>query len=74
MAVKDIINAGIGFAPGSLMYVITRGLEMGAVVIPAHDRRALSAIHRQADISKIIIQPDIPKITSTSIIPIVVRD
>lgn len=28
MAVKDIINAGIGFNPGSLAYVITRGLKM----------------------------------------------
>lgn len=26
MAVKDIINAGVGFNPGALAYVITRGL------------------------------------------------
>ena len=34
MAMKDIINAGIGFEPGTLAYVITRGLGALTSFVP----------------------------------------
>jgi hypothetical protein len=33
MAIKDIIAPGIGFSPGSVEYIVTRGFDIGAVVI-----------------------------------------
>lgn len=32
MAIKDIISPGIGFTPGSVEFIVTRGLGAGAVV------------------------------------------
>ena len=31
MAIKDLINAGIGYSPGSLGFVVTRGLTLLAI-------------------------------------------
>ncbi len=33
MAVKDMIGPGIGFSPGSVKFIITRGLTSSAAVI-----------------------------------------
>lgn len=32
MPVKNLINAGIGFNPGSIKYIITRGLSIATAV------------------------------------------
>lgn len=32
--IKDIIASGIGFSPGGVNFIVTRGLDIGAVVIP----------------------------------------
>ncbi len=32
MAIKDLIAPGLGFTPGSVLYLITRGLSMGSAV------------------------------------------
>jgi hypothetical protein len=32
MAIKDMIGAGIGFDPGSILYIFTRGLDIGVVL------------------------------------------
>lgn len=41
MATKDIIAAGIGFSPGSVKYIVTRGLSIG-VSIPVAVEETLS--------------------------------
>ena len=33
MAIKDLISPGIGFAPGSIKFILTRGLGIGAAVV-----------------------------------------
>ena len=33
MAIKDLIARGIGFSPGSIKYIVTLGLDIGAAVI-----------------------------------------
>ena len=33
MPIKDIIARGIGFAPGSVQYIVTHGFGIGAAII-----------------------------------------
>ncbi len=33
MAIKDLISPGVGFAPGSVEYIVTRGLDAGAAAV-----------------------------------------
>ena len=37
MAIKDLITPGIGFAPGSVSFIITRGLGGGAESPPTSE-------------------------------------
>lgn len=38
MAIKDLISPGIGFSPGSVEYIVTRGMDSGeAVIIPGDE-------------------------------------
>ena len=38
MAIKDIIAPGIGFSPGSVEYIVTRGFDIGAIAGIEPDR------------------------------------
>ncbi len=33
MAIKDMISPGIGFTPGSVEYIVTRGLDAGPAIV-----------------------------------------
>ena len=34
MAIKDLIGCGIGFAPGSGVFIVTRGMSVGSDPLP----------------------------------------
>lgn len=42
MAVKHLISPGIGFSPGSVKYIVTRGLFPGAVLTFGGERAAFA--------------------------------
>ena len=42
MAIKDIIASGIGFSPGNVEYIVTRGFVSGEIVIPTGDFRTVA--------------------------------
>lgn len=37
MPVKHLVSPGIGFSPGSVKYVVTRGLTPGVAPVPTTD-------------------------------------
>jgi hypothetical protein len=47
MAIKDLFGAGIGFNPGSVKYIITRGLEIGIILDIATKGRLLDVFPEQ---------------------------
>lgn len=49
MAIKDIINAGIGFAPGGVKFVITRGLAIGSLDLPDYANPGYTMPRRTMD-------------------------
>ena len=50
MPVKHIISPGIGFSPGSVKYIVTRGLTIGAAALTLER-------HRSAFASKLVRLP-----------------
>ncbi len=48
MATKNIIAAGIGFTPGSIKFIVTRGLSIGAVAAVSSDGAAKVVAYAQA--------------------------
>ena len=49
MPVKHLIGPGIGFSPGSVKYIVTRGLTIGAITVYVlGDQRATFARFRDS--------------------------
>lgn len=44
MAIKDLINSGIGFAPGSIKFTVTHGLTPGTAVTITEGMTSLEGI------------------------------
>ena len=44
-APKDLITPGIGFSPGGIAYIITRGLDIGEAQAPTSAKRFING-HR----------------------------
>ena len=47
MAIKNIIAAGIGFSPGSVKFIVTRGLSIGAAVAVSSEGAARVVTYAQ---------------------------
>jgi len=65
MAIKDLIGVGIGFNPGSVKFLITRGLDIGSISV----NRVIfyfSAIQQPTLDSVVSIQPSLASVAVTS--------
>lgn len=70
MAIKDLIGAGIGFNPGSLKFIITRGLSIGVAVITppnpfiplsVHSTAYSKSVHR-TQTAKVVVDGGVGKV------------
>jgi hypothetical protein len=72
MATKNILAAGIGFTPGSITFIVTRGLSIGAVAAVSPDGAAKMVAYAQAP-ATVIQDPRVGKVVQSSRVPKIVK-
>ncbi len=72
MAIKHIIGAGIGFSPGSVKFIVTRGFATGAAGAVSPDGAAKVVAYSRSP-ATVVQGSRIPRIINDPMTPKIVR-